>query len=256
MTKITNWAGIAGVALILILALSAWTEQGQTASQEPRRITISGEAEVRVVPDEVILTLGVETWNKNLQSARRENDRIVARVLALTTNYGIEPQHVQTDYVNIEPRYRDGYYEERDFIGYFVHKTISITLRDLSKFEGLLADVLDAGVNYVHGIEFRTTALRQYRDEARALAIRAAREKAEALAGEMGQKVGDPLDIREEQSGWWSGYSAWWGSRWGGGMTQNVIQEVGGVSVLTDSSVAPGQIGVKARVSVTFELTK
>ena len=258
--KLTSLAGFAGLALVLILALSAWTEQGQASSSAavsstPGRITVSGEAEVRVVPDEVVLSLGVETWNKDMTIATAENDRIVNAVLALAAEYDIPPEHVQTDYISIEPRYRNGYYEERDFIGYFVHKTIVFTLRDLSQFEGLLADALEAGVNYVHGIEFRTTELRQHRDEARALAIRAAKEKAEALAGELDQKIGNPLDVQEVQSGWWSGYNAWWGSRWGGGMSQNVIQEVGGVSVLADSSVAPGQINVNARVSVTFELT-
>jgi uncharacterized protein YggE len=254
--RLTNWAGFAGLALVLILVLSAWTGQGQTTSSTPRRITVSGEAEVRVVPDEVILSLGVETWDKDMEKAKRQNDEIIAAVLALAADYGIPPEHVQTDYVGIEPRYRNGYYEPSDFIGFFVHKTVVITLRDLSQFEGLLADALEAGVNYVHGIEFRTTELRQHRDEARALAIRAAKEKAEALAGELDQKIGDPLDIQEVQNGWWSGYNAWWGSRWGNGMSQNVIQEVGGVSVLADSSVAPGQINVNARVSVTFELTR
>lgn len=247
--------GIVAVALIAVLGISGWS-QAQPASTETRTVTVTGEAEVRVVPDEVLLTLGVETWDKNLETAKGQNDGIVSKVLAVATRYGIEPQHVQTDYVNIEPRYRNGYYEERDFIGYFVHKNVVITLRDLSQFESLLSDVLQAGVNYVHGIEFRTTELRQNKDEARALAIQAAREKAAALGGELGQSVGDPLSIQEEQSGWWSGYNAWWGSSFGGGMSQNVIQEAGGAAALADSSVAPGQIKVNARVSVTFELTQ
>ncbi|HSJ55246.1 MAG TPA: SIMPL domain-containing protein [Anaerolineae bacterium] len=254
---------IVSVALLLVLGLSAWTQAhpavqvaaAQPAAAETRRIAISGEAEVRVVPDEVIVTLGVETWNKNLEIARTENDTVVQKVLALTQELGIAGQHVQTDYINIEPRYRSGYYEESDFIGYFVHKNIVVTLRDLSRFEDLLAGALDAGANYVHGVQFRTTELRQHRDEARALAIAAAREKAVALAGELGQKIGEPLLIHEEQAGWWSGYNSWWGARFGGGMTQNTIQEVGGVSVLADSTVAPGQIAVSARVAVTFEIT-
>jgi len=190
-----------------------------------------------------------------MQTARNENDEIVKRVLALADDLGIPAQHVQTDYVSIEPRYRNGYYEERDFVGYFVHKNIVVTLRDLARFEDLLAGALDAGANYIHGIEFRTTELRQHRDQARALAIEAARQKAEAMAGELDQQIGQPLLIEEQQSGWWSGYNSWWGSRFGGGMAQNVIQEVGGVPVLADSSVAPGQIAVNARVAVTFEIT-
>ncbi len=253
--RMINVVGLVSLALVLIFALVAWTEN-QPEPQGSRIINVTGEAEVRVVPDEVILTLGVETWDKNLATARGQNDAIVAAVLALAEEYRIAPEHVQTDYVGIEPRYRNGYYEERDFIGYFVHKTIVLTLRDLSKFEDLLADALDAGVNYVHGIEFRTTELRKHRDEARALAIQAAQEKAGALAQELGQGVGDPLTIQEVQTGWYSGYNAWWGSRWGGGMSQNVIQEMGTDAAAVLGSLAPGQINVNARVSVSFELTK
>jgi hypothetical protein len=252
--NISRMISVVGAALIVILTIAAWTDE-QPAHQEPRLITVTGDAEVRVVPDEVILILGVETWDKKMEVAKRQNDEIVIKVLALAADHDLAPEHVQTDYVDIEPRYRNGYYEERDFIGYFVHKTIVITLRDLAKFEDLLAGALDAGVNYVHGIQFRTTELRKHRDEARALAIRAAQEKAAALAGELNQEVGDPFAIQEVQSSWWSSYNAWWGRHWGGGMAQNVVQEVGGASVLADSSVAPGQISVNARVSVSFELT-
>lgn len=253
---------VLAVALVLVLALVAWvgatSEVGEDAGVpgEPRLITVTGDAQVRVVPDEVILTLGVETWNKDLAVAKGQNDTIVSRVLDLAGEYGVAPQHVQTDYVSIVPRYRNGYYEDRDFVGYFVHKTIAITLRDLSQFEGLLAATLESGVNYVHGVEFRTTELREHRDEARALAINAAREKAEALAQELGQTVGEPHQIREEQSNWRSGYNSWWGAGWGNSMSQNVIQETRVGDLLSGGSLAPGQIDVNARVTVTFELTK
>jgi uncharacterized protein YggE len=39
-------------------------------------------------------------------------------------------------------------------------------------------------------------------------------------------------------------------------MSQNVIQETGGTAWAGESSVAPGQIDVNARVTVSFELTK
>ena len=69
---------IASLALVLVLSLSAWTSS-QSIPQETRTITVTGDAEVRVVPDEVMLTLGVQTWDKNLDKAKRQNDEIVAR---------------------------------------------------------------------------------------------------------------------------------------------------------------------------------
>ena len=102
----------------------------------------------------------------------------------------------------------------------------------------------------------RTTELRKYRDQARALAIQAAKEKAVALAGELDQQVGAPTHIQEVHSSWYSGYSSWWGSRLGNAMTQNVIQEVSGGDWTGDGSMSPGQIQITSRVSVSFELVR
>ncbi|MHB1355605.1 MAG: SIMPL domain-containing protein [Anaerolineae bacterium] len=255
--RLVKMVAAAACATLVVFMLVAWKSGAATttASNEPRLVNVTGEAEVRVVPDEVVLTLGIETSDNQLAIAKNQNDAIVRKVLALANEYGIAPEHIQTDYIGIEPRYPSGCYELCDPIGYIVHKSVVITLRDLTKFENLLTSVLNVGVNYVQSIEFRTTELRKYRDEARALAIRAAQEKAVALAGELDQTIGKPQSIQEQQNGWWSGYSAWWGSRWGSAMTQNTIQEYQGASLGVDSSVAPGQISIRASVAVSFEMT-
>jgi uncharacterized protein YggE len=249
----TRIAEIALAAMVTILAFAGWTGVGSTAQQEARTIAVTGEAEVRVVPDEVILTVGVETHDLDIEVAKRRNDVRIEQVISSVRAHGVKPKQIQTDHVSIEPRYHDGY-EKRDFIGFFVRKNVVVTLRDLSKFEDVLTDLLDSGVNYVHGIQFRTTDLRMHRDRARDLAIVAAKEKAVALAGALGQTVAEPLVIREEHSGWYDGYGAWWGARWGSSMTQNVIQNAPGDAFTGDGSIAPGQISIRARVSVSFEL--
>lgn len=223
------------------------------AGDPPGTISVSGEAVVKVAPDEVVITLGVESYHARLSAAKRENDARVERVLRLAQGFDIEPKHIQTDFISIEPHYHDGLWREK-MEGYFVRKSIVVTLRDLSQFDRFLTEVIDQGVNYIHGIEFRTTELRDFRDQARALAVRAAREKAEAMAGELGIMIGDPQSIREESIGWWSGYGAsWWGYR-GGGLSQNVLQNLGeGPGELT-GTIAPGQIAIRGRVSVTFYL--
>jgi uncharacterized protein YggE len=113
-------------------------------------------------------------------------------------------------------------------------------VQNVSKFDDLLNSVLETGANYVYGVQFRTTKLREYRDQARALALRAAKEKAKNMAKELGQKVGRPYTIVEEQ------YEK--------GMAPNVIQGTGGSSGEADKSIALGQISVNARVRVSFEL--
>ncbi|MCK4330320.1 SIMPL domain-containing protein [candidate division WOR-3 bacterium] len=243
---------VARLMLVMTIVLSFFCLAFAADQSEPRLITVTGDAEVRVVPNEVILTLGVETWNKDLSIAKTENDQRIQKIVDVGKRYKIEEKHIQTDYISIEPRYEDRW-EHRKFIGYFVRKTIVFTLRDTDIFEGLLSSVLESGANYVHGIQFRTTELRKHRDQARALAIKAAQEKAYDLAKELGQKVGKPYKIQENQSGWWSWYNTRWWSGWAGGMAQNVIQNVADPSQ-SESSIALGQIKVNARVTVSFEL--
>lgn len=251
LVAIVGLAAYRGPALVSATVAAQGSEAPATGCPT-RTIAVTGEAEVRVIPDEVVLSVGVETVDTDLTVSRTTNDAIVEALLGLTRAHGIPPRLVQTDYIDIEPRWHDGY-SRTEFIGYFVRKSVVVTLRDIDTFEALLSDMLDAGATHVHGVQFRTTRLRAHRDEARALAIAAAREKAEALAGELGQTIGEPVSIREEYSRWWSHYGSWWGYRYSG-MSQNVIQQSGGAGYEGDGAVAPGQISVNASVSVTFAL--
>jgi uncharacterized protein YggE len=240
---------------IIVLAGFAFGLRPLTIPQqeETGSISVNGEAVVKVIPDEVILTMGVETFHTELSVAKRRNDTRVGEIIKLAKQYGISTREIQTDFISIEPRYRDGYSRtERE--GYFVRKTIVLTLNDLATFDALLSDVTEAGVTHVHGIQFKTTELRKYRDQARSLALQAAKEKAQDMAQVFEAQIGFPQTIQEDYIGWhsWYGYG-WWGSQFGFA-SQNVVQTVGGPAMEVDSSLAPGQISVSARVSITFEL--
>src|SRR5215475_11836063 len=214
-------------------------------------ISVNGEAEVRVVPDEVILTLGVETFNKILKPAKNLNDELIKKTISVAKSYGVPGEYIQTDYVSIEPAYVHGN-PALTLLGYVVRKTVVIRLKETSKFEDILSDALEAGVTHVHGIEFRTTELRKYRDQARTLALRAAREKAQLLANDAGSKLGKILSIGESSFGYWSSYGPWWGQSYGGQMAQNVTQSFGGVPMGSDSALAPGHISIRATVGASF----
>ena len=255
---------VATVALILILLVAGYmvnqpvireisaAETVSPCTEEPRTISVTGDADVRVAPDEVVITLGIVTFDKELETAKNENDERVSNVLALVDEFDIKPRHIQTDHISINPDYAT--YSSGIITGYYVRKTIVITLRDIDKFEDLITSALEEGVNRIHGIQFRTTELRKYKDEARSLAIEAAKEKAIALAGDLGQEVNEPLSISETQTGWRSGYGSFWGPYWSSSIAQNVIQEVGSGSLSSDGTLAPGQITINAKVSVIFEL--
>jgi uncharacterized protein YggE len=246
------------IVLVLALPFTAVHAGGDLGlGTQIGTINVVGEAQINVVPDEVIITLGVETSDLDLGIAKGQNDKRVAQVLALAKTFEIPQEYVKTDFMSVEMRYDDS--SHHVFIGYFVRKTIVFTVKDMAKFEDLLSAALNSGANFLQGVQFRTSELRKYRDQARSLAIKAAREKADALAGDLGQKVGKAITINEEQGNYWAYYNAWGYQNGYQNMSQNVMQNAGGSSASAmsgDTTVAPGQISVTARVGVTFALTE
>lgn len=217
-------------------------------------ITVSGQAEVRVAPDEVLFTLDVEKINKVLSDAKEQNDESVRQILALARRFQVAPQDVQTDYISVSMKYTTDLVEEsgdssqrgkvkREFVGYEVSKTVIIRFTQIARFEEFFSAVLQAGVSRVRDVSFRTSQIRKHKDQARALAIRAAQEKATALAREIGQNIGKAHSISEEGEGR------------GSSMSNNFSTTVSGsFSSDENSTIAPGMIRVSAQVSVSFIL--
>jgi uncharacterized protein YggE len=240
----------------LILAIAVLTSPltrtfSQMAAQPPQ-ISVSGSAEVKVAPDEIYLRVGVETRHENIQDAKRQNDERISRALGFLKSSGVKEKDVQTDFISIEPTY-DNKVSWTKAVTYVVRKSIEIKITRIDSFEGILTGLLTNGVNNVHGVEFRTSQLRKYRDEARAMAIRAAKEKADALASELGVKRGKVYSINaNDYGGWWSSGSGYWGGRYGGAMYQNAVQNAGGPSEMAEGTLSIGQISVSASVSVSF----
>lgn len=233
---------------LLVLFLLAPAANAQFHNVAPPSISTSGSAEIKVVPDRIEIAVGVEHVDPVLAKAKADNDAAVAKVIAAAKQRGIDPGKIQTDFIGIEP-------EERSdrVLQYRVRRSVVIESSDVPGFEALLSTLLDAGVNHVHSISFRTSQLRAHRDEARRMAAKAAQEKATLLAESLGRKVGRVRGISESTDYWGSSYGSWWG-RWGGGGFQNVAQNSVSTASLADGALAPGRISVTASVHVTFDL--
>jgi len=240
------------VLLVIALATLPLTRAHSQDPTQPPLISVSGSAEIKVVPDEVRLSVGVETRDAKLDEARRENDERISKALGFLKGSGVKDKDVQTDFISVEPTYDSNVSRTKPVI-YVVRKSIEIKLTRIDTFEGLLTGLLTNGISNVHGIDFRTSNLRKHRDAARAMAIRAAKEKADALASELGVKRGKVHSINaSDWGGWWSGSGSYWGGRGGGGMYQNVAQNAGGSAETTDGTLSVGQISVSASVNVSF----
>ena len=161
---------------------------------------------------------------------------------------GIDAKDVRTDFISVTEKYdrrrvagSDDEFENV-FAGYIVSRTLVIKLRDLSKFEEFLSEVVKVGVTELGRVVFQSSQLRKHKDQARAMAIRAAKEKAEGIVKEIGQTIGRAVSIEEEEDD---------GDRSASNTSSNSISFYASSDSETFSA---GTISVKAQVEVRFLL--
>lgn len=239
------------LSIFLLFAMSA---PAWAADATPQRgITVSGEAEVKAVPDEVVLNFGIESRDKNLTEVKRLNDTRVKNIMSALLAQNVAAQDIKTDYINLQPEYQyaSGSFSRGagTFIGYSERTGFVVTLRDIARYEAVLTAILQAGAENINSINFRSSELRKYKDEARTLAMKAAQEKATALASVLGEQIGRARDIREGQE-----------NAFGGLLQRNMNSQVNAYQNATasadtaESSLAPGTLSIRANVTVTFDL--
>ena len=236
--------------LPLVLILPVTAHRLDASSQLP----VSGEAVVLVIPDQVVVTLGIEIRQPKLAEAQAQFDEAAKRVNAAFKELGIAPEHVRTACLEIAPYYHENSTKERLVPEYYrINRTITVTLSDITRIDTVVSSALTAGATHVIDVDFRTTELRKHRDEARRLAVRAARDKATLLAGELDLKVTKAVSLDEGSYGWYA-YNPY---RSGGRQNQYQSQNTYGAGaggVTGDTLVPPGQIAVSASVRVIFSI--
>jgi uncharacterized protein len=215
-----------------------------------RTIQVSGSATVKVVPDLVTIQLGVTSNDFSPQGVYDKNTAAIKKVTAAIRALGVAEKDISTDYYIIQPIYQN--YDSLDIKGYRINNTIVVNSKDVSKVSQVLATALSAGANEVVDVQFKTSQLRQYRDQARKLAMQAAQEKARDLTSAANAQPGCVLNIDETNSSYY-GYS--WNSRYQP-QTQNVMQNAASSaqSPSDDGPISLGQIAVQAEVQVRFSL--
>ena len=230
------------LAVLAVVCFAFCRAQGQEPCAPPRVVKTTGTAEIKVTPDRVVIRVGVERQSATAKSAKAAVDNTSRKILAALKMASIDDKDIQTAYLDLQPT---SYYEKHVRVNNFTAtQSLSVTIRDLSHLDNVMDAVMSAGANHIDGIEYQSSELRKYRDQARDEATKAAKEKAVALAQGLGNQVGKTYSIEEVQQ--WEGYSMM------GGLAANVALER--AAPPPSPSTAPGQLTITASVIVRLDL--
>lgn len=223
--------------LILALLLAGVTQAQESKAQVPQ-ISVSGEGKIKVVPDQAMVTVGFQNTGKDAKEVKALNDEVVDKVLKFLKKSGISTSDYKTNNVSLGKTYD---YEKKKY-NYQASQTLTITLKDLSKYDDIMMGLNDAGINAIQGVEFKSSKMEELEREARKKAVLNAKQKANDYVAVLGQKVGKALLITDNSIGY---------------VPQPMYK--GGMMAMAEAAMpretlAVGELEININVSVVFAL--
>lgn len=188
---------------------AAATASGHTLAVQPgtagadgasgAKITVTGTGAVSGTPDQLLLSMGVQTSDASVSAALQRASHAVRAVTAALARSGVRRSDIQTSGMSIQPQYAGN---SALPTGYGVSESIAVTLRRLAIAGTQISDAVRAGGNTteVDGVSLNVSDASSLLAAARARAVADARTKAAQYARALGRSVGPVVSMSEQGS--------------------------------------------------------
>lgn len=234
-------AGASVIALALVSGVAKATELRVAQS-----IEVSAEGMVEVAADLALLDFGVVTQAETAAAASRENAKRMQAVLAAVRKVAGEKARLSTGTYSVRPVYatsREAGSPPR-VTGYQVSNVVQLRTTDLPRVSEAIDAAIGAGANQVQRIGFSLASDEAPRREALTKAVTTARDKAQTIAAALGVKLGPVYSVVEQDTG----------------RVQPLFRQSAALAAAPESApptpVEPGEIEVRARVTMTYEIAR
>ncbi len=187
----------ATVAFSALFAFSLATAQPPAPE---RRVTAVGVGEIQVSPDMAKVTVEAFRNDGSPIDAAMDTRRDMATIVAAARRLVRDPADLKTTRLAVNPEYEwvEG---KRKFRGYNASQTLEITVRDLSKIDSLLGDLLRSKLSTLGNLEFSHSKAESLRREALLFATRNARDNAAKICEAIGLVCDELLAARMQGAG-------------------------------------------------------
>jgi len=227
------------LAMAMVLAVPSHAiAQQQSVSEAPVVVT-SGEAIVKRAPDRAWVTISAESRAKTPQEAQKQNATAMSSVVEKLKGAGIPADAIQTTAIDLQPEfdYHDG---KQTLRGYVARNSLEVRVDALPKLGEIIDMAVGSGATRIGGVRFDLKDRDAAEREALKLAVADARERADAAAAGAGMQVGRVVRIEEHRASPQPPRPMM-------AMRAEMAQD-------TTTPVAPGELEIKAAVTLTVEL--
>ncbi|HUZ56322.1 MAG TPA: SIMPL domain-containing protein [Streptosporangiaceae bacterium] len=170
-----------------------------TSSGAGGKITVTGTGTVSGTPDQLVLSMGVQTSASSVSAALAHANGAARRVIGALKSGGVHAADIQTSGLSISPNYSGN---SQVPVGYGVSEQLTATLRALSKAGSQIQAAVTAGGNAttVDGVSLNLADTSGLLARARTSAVRDAQAKAAQFARALGRPLGGVISISDQSA--------------------------------------------------------
>ncbi len=162
------------------------------------RVSVTGESQTQVPPDNAVVTFSVITKDKLAVSAQQLNatktQAVITALKELTTSNSAE---IKTDNYRLQSEENYTTNSLSKILGYEAQNTITVITPDLNQVGALIDAATKAGANGVEGINFILREDSPNRGNSLGISTRQAMAKAQAIADSLGGKIYRVVEAQE-----------------------------------------------------------
>jgi hypothetical protein len=178
-----------------LLVFSTKTQaQMQTTNQNIKKITVTGSAEMEVIPDEIYFTISLREYFKEKDKNKVDIAALEKQLQAAVSGAGIPKENFQIE--NISGN-RWQWNQRKKPVDFLESRRYVLKLNNLAKVDDVLSKVDAKGIEYVNISRYEHSKIEQYRKELKLKALQAAKEKAGYLVEGLSEQLGGVLEIIE-----------------------------------------------------------
>jgi len=202
--KIEHFLGL----FIIMLLLSACAvepvivQDGKVVNE--RTVSASGNADLKVKPDQAEIRFGIVTQAKFADKAQDLNAEATQAVYKVLNKY-ISKDDISTEGYNLYQKRHWDYETEKEIFGnYELTHTLKVIVKDLDEVGEVLNAIVKEGVNRLQGVQYTLSDKkeRDMKEKALKLATQNAKEKAQILVESLGVSLGTVKTITENNYGY------------------------------------------------------
>lgn len=215
-----------------------WNKLNELRNSAPlvRTISVKGIGEVETRPNIAELQITVRTDAMDVTEAQRENAVQMNQVIQSLLALNIQRSDIQTAMYNVFPRY-DYMNGKREFRGYEVTNSISITIRNIAQIATVIDTAVKNGATEISQVEFMVENEAAHYEYTLQLAMQNAWGKASAIAESLCLTyLPTPIKVIEESIG-----------------GPILLKTAAFSEQSVETPIEPGKITIKAEVTVVYQ---